>query len=152
MTIEKYPLDFESLKKGMTITAAQIQKICGHQPGTQEYEFYILTLRKQIMEYKKLHGDPVTVNTCSGCINILTDSEAAIYNDNDFNRRKNGMLRAYGRQRNVDSTQLTTEERKAWERSLIVQSYTVSAIHEAKKRIRIEAQSRNTPCLVENTE
>jgi len=148
MNVKKYPVDFESLTKGTTIPALQLQEICGHPIGSTKYNFFIMSLCQQIMDYKR-DSDPVTVIVHLGNVQILTDSEAVIYNKNDFTRRERGMFRAHKRQLRINPASLTPEEKIIWERSVINQSYIVQSVQKAKKQIRIEASKRNTPGLLE---
>lgn len=147
--ISKYPIDFDAIHKGDSIPASQVQEICGHHIGSPKYSFAALNLCKQIMDYKKKHGEPVTVILKDYGIRVLTDSEAVVYNKTDFDRRISGMFRAHNRQRNVDSNELSEEEKKSWERSIIVQSHIIQSVQTAKKQLRIELHKRNTPGLLE---
>lgn len=130
---ERYPLDFDLIRKGDAWTSTEIAEMLGVQVDTQEYAFAALRLRHQIEVECKFRNYPVTVAVVRGVLRVLTDSEAVEYNARQFEKGIRSSGRAFGRQQRVDVRQLTTEERVANERSLLLAGAQLLALRNAKR-------------------
>lgn len=107
---DKYPFDFDLLKKGDTIQPETLTKVLNRRIGTKEYAFGVMGLQKQIMREMAARGRPVTVCQIKDALHVCTDAEASQYNEKQakVGRRKIG--RAWVRIRYVDTSKLTAEE------------------------------------------
>lgn len=146
VAVEKYPFDFDMLKKGDVIPVERIELLIMTKQDHPKYSLRILRLKDQIESELERRGRPVTVRTDHGCLVILTDPEAAEYNKAQFGIRRHQLSICHQRTLQVNVTQLTDEQRKIHERNIVVQGAQLSAMRKAV-RIAHKAHKRITPGL-----
>jgi hypothetical protein len=144
-----YPLDFESLKKGDTITSAQIEEITGVGRNCgDEYDFQVLRLRFRIMQERRRMGMPVYVRVKSGELVILTDAEASVEQARRAEQAIDRLADANQCLQEVDVNNLREDEQRQHERrQLVAGSMLVGAIGARKDAIKAIPYKRSTPGL-----
>lgn len=138
---ERFPLDFETLKKGDYIEPAMIERICGFKSHTAAYQFGLLKLQADIQD----HCEGFVVKQEKLGLRILKDLEASEYLG-DMNRRR---YRAIGRSNvllgKVDQEVLTDAQRREHERRLIVHSRMLQAALAERKLALGEIGKKSLP-------
>lgn len=134
LTLDKYPIDFDSVEKGDLLTQEMLEKITAEKFGTDKFTFKVLALQGRIIDETgytvKNHGDSLVV---------LTDEEASSYNDKMFKRFKRGMFHRHKLMQNVDVSQLSDTMRQEHERKVLSQSRYISALRSPKTfEVKIE--------------
>jgi hypothetical protein len=146
MTVAYHPLDFAAIAKGDVLTPEQLKTITGTSPGTAKYEFAILSLRKRIMVELRRMGRPVTVACVQGSLRVLTDPEAARYNNAEFNAAFRKCARDFVRLTEVDARKLNDEQRGDLERNILIKGKMLQGARSART-IAIHSHKRSTPGL-----
>lgn len=103
-----HPVDFESLRKGQTISVEAIEAIYKVRRETQEYQLKALGLKAQI----ESHG--FRVEFAQGALRLLTDSEYARHNRKRIKQASRKLL-ATAALPAPDLMTLTDEERAEWD-------------------------------------
>jgi hypothetical protein len=138
---DKYPLDFDAIVKGQVITQAELEQITGKRPGTDEYQFALLSLQQMIQEKTSC-----TVKICSKVeLKVLTDEEASQHNHKLFLQNVRGMRSRFELNTAVDMGELSEGQRAKHERNLVVQSLYVQAITTTAKQIAVSSHKRRLP-------
>lgn len=138
---DKYPIDFDLLEKGQTITVEELTTILGKKPGTDPYQFALLGLQALVNEKTALTAKI----TDKFELRILTDEEAARHNYKLGIQGVRAMRYRHQKALEVDIALLSDESRNQHERNLIVMSRYVSAITATSKQIAVEARKRMLP-------
>jgi hypothetical protein len=146
--ISKYPLDFDELQKGDTLTSERLTEVTGKKPKTDEYRFAILGLQALIHE----RTDLVAKIQSDGSIRILTDPEASDHNDKLHLQGKRMMIVRHHMMSRVDIDNLTDGQRKRHDQRVMLQSRYVTALAREAKQIRIEGQKHKQLKVEENDE
>jgi hypothetical protein len=133
---EKFPLDFDSLKKGDVITADTITAYCGYKPDDTKFGFGALSLKSLIEKRLADRGYPVTTSMRGSDLHILHDSEALFYNINERDAGERKVVRSHRRMLSVDRSQLTDSERTICDRQIQIGGWKVSALVKVQKRIK----------------
>ena len=141
-SLAKYPLDFDSLKKGDVINSETISSIYSVPVGSDKYKLGMLALQGQIEKELAIRGLLVTVKGFRYELKILTDPEAAIYNQKRFDDEKNALYRVYARKIAVDINNLTPEQKVKHQRELSVQGQYIQALTGVRRMVRSEAHKR----------
>jgi len=146
-TVDKYPLDFDALKKGDVISVAMQEDIFKIKANNEAFAFRSLALRQRIEKELSDRGFPVTVRHDHGTLVICTDPDASEYND----RMRAKTLRAFGRAHrrnlavdrgNLDQAQLEKHDRKNG-----IYGAVLSAALKVRRRMILKAAERTTPGL-----
>ncbi len=145
--VERFPVDYETLKKGDVIPVERLEQITGKSHGTVEHQLAVLQLMGQIERDMWAANKRVTLRLSKGAIAVCTDSEAAIKNARDFILGLRKLSRSHIRNQHVDVAQLTDDERASHERKLEVEGKYLQAVASTRKDIRLQAHSRSTPGL-----
>ena len=117
---EPHPIDFEALDRGSLITARQITRAYGHEPGTKEYQFDRMTLLGLIKRHFLEERDDVVSISCPGdCIRILTHKEQDVYVVADKRKAIRRFIRRHHEDMGTDDAELDEEARKRRERRLL---------------------------------
>lgn len=138
---DKYPIDFEAIFKGQLITVEELQKITGKKPGTDEYQFALLSLQSAIQNKTSC---TVKIQNKFELL-VLTDEEASRHNHKLFLQNVRGMRSRFDLNAAVDVGELSDEQRAKHERNLVVQSLYIQAITTTAKQIAVEAHKRKLP-------
>lgn len=148
MSLSKYPFDFDTMQKGQLISAGELEQVTGEKSGTDKFDFAVLALRTTIETelWKRGHMWTLSGKGCEGGLKILTDAEAAVYNEERFKTGISIAAKAHGRALGVDVAELTAEQRAAHDRALCNQAAQLMAMKEAKK-LTLRAYKRDTPSL-----
>lgn len=144
----RYPLDFENLKKGDVVPEKKIADILQLPIGSTGYQFGVIELCKTIEREKTRLNDPVTCVQRKNQIVLLTDEEASHYNDKYFysglKRLKSGLMRLL----NVDTNKLSAETTKEHQRRIEINGKTyLGAIFGRRGKLNLPAVDRKTPLM-----
>ena len=140
---EKYPLDYDMLSKGDYLTPEEVERATDvRRDDHKQYQFSVMRLCKEISQNMEARGDPVTVCSHQDGIKILTDEEASIYNEAEFERGRRKMVRSHVRLRKVDLMALSDENQVRTLRCMEVQSKQLQAMRQSKREALAEARKR----------
>jgi hypothetical protein len=130
----KYPLDFDQLEKGETLTCERLEVVTGKKPGTDAYRFAILGLQALIHE-----RTPFTAKTqADGSLRILTDAEASDHNDKLVSQGVRTVIFRHARAIVVDVGNLTEDQKARHDQRLQRQGRYVTALLREQEVTRIE--------------
>jgi hypothetical protein len=139
---ERYPLDYDALAKGQTIDADRIEEIVGVSRTLAAYSGKQVQLAATIEEELADRGKPVTVQCIGAEIRILTDSEALAATENRFRKYLRQLGKAHHNLSEVDTRNLTEDERRRHDRQLVVQAAVLVGAREAKQHALVEYRRR----------
>lgn len=128
-TAEIYPLDVRDLQKGQFIAADEVQRISGVRQDHPHYLFAVLRLREYIVKESQRMGQPLSVATHNGGIQINTDEQAVQYHHKlakDAARaifRHQSMLRIA-----VDVRNLSDKSKQDYDRKLTLWGSKIAAL------------------------
>jgi hypothetical protein len=129
-----YPFETDHLKKGDRVTRETIENAYKVKAGTDEYRLRgILRAREHVLSAFADRGEIVTLSEDKYDLVILTDEEAAIYNEHRFEIALDAARRSHGRKLAVDRAQLSAESLERHDRGLVVQGRQLHAVREAVK-------------------
>ena len=140
-------IDVRHLQKGDYLSRTEIEEITGEMEGTREYQFALMQLRQEIEHGLRYLGRPATIKTEGGGLRVLTDAEAAVYNDRHGDLARFKLFRAFRRNQAVDEANLSDAERQAHYRTLEVQGKYVQALKQISRQLSVEPVKRMTPGL-----
>lgn len=145
----RYPLDYDALKKGDVIPAAQLERILSRKRGTERYHLQLLTLRDEIERQLAIRGAIVAVRTFGDTLKILTDEEAA---EHCPRRVHLGIRHAFKNHRKslaVELPNLSDEKRRELLRTNEINSKMLSAATEARREAirQLSSHKRSRPGL-----
>jgi hypothetical protein len=136
--LSKYPLDFDSLTKGHTLTSEKLSEVTGKKPGTDEYRYAVLGLQALIHE----RTDLTVKIQVDGSLRVLTDPEASDHNHKLLLQALRVVPRRHEMMIHVDVDNLTEEQCKRHDQRLLLQSRYVSAFARETKQIKIEGRKQ----------
>lgn len=126
---ERYPLDFDALKRGDYISHQRLQDISGLEAGTEDYSLYVLNLSEQIGDaLSAKFGGYVTAVRRDYGIAILTPPEQDAHTQRRWQRHGRGLRRALLEDVGNDETQLGSDERERRDRRLLVTSWQLQQL------------------------
>lgn len=144
---ERWPVDWDSLKKGDFIDRERCEKIVDCPSDSPKYALKLLSFKETVEREMADRGKPVTVRVDHGSLKILTDSEASAYNED----RQRASLRAFsrGHRRNVavDVAELNDEDKAKHERRLLVGGTILTAIQSARSKLSLIKHKDERPKL-----
>ena len=147
--IQYYPLDFDALEKGQAWTPDDLERLTEKGRGTDPYRWAVLAIKDRIVRECKDRGKEFTLAVVKGCLRILTDEEAAVYNASAFRAGIRRSRRSYRRlARTVDAAKLTEGQAKDHERNLLVCGRVLVAAKAARSEaLSVSVHSRSVPGL-----
>jgi len=129
--LRKHPVDFDALQKGQEFTVVDLSEILGQKPDTDGFRFGVLGLQDQI---HKRTGYTAKTTSDKG-LRILTDPEASKHNNRYFMQHLRGAVNRHTLMIQVDVDNLTDDDRKLHDNSVMRQSRYVSAIVQTRKAV-----------------
>ena len=151
MKATRYPLDYDTLKKGDVITAEQLEKITGLPRDSTKYQLKVMALQQHVADELAVRGRPVTVVVRLRELVILTDAEASTYNHERLGVHLHGAMRAHDRTQAVDVSNLDDDQKKEHVRRIEVGGKFVQAIVETGRKLKLRGYERKTPGLPSGT-
>lgn len=145
--VQKYPLDFDAIKKGDVISVVQQEDIFKVKEGHNEFVFQSLGLKQQIEKELALRGLPVTVRHDHGALLICTDPDASEYNDKMRARMLRRCGRAHRRNLAVDRSKLDAPALEQHDRKNGVYGAMLAAAMKVRRRMVLAPAERSTPGL-----
>ena len=148
MAQSKYPLDFDSLEKGMTIDVAQLEHIFGIKQSDRMYAVKLMSLCNEIEKRSAATGAPLHTKSERGAIRILTDEEDAEYQAKRFKEGIDQSFRAQHKALVVDTNNLSEPRKLAHERNIQKQAFVLASIVSARRQIKDRERSgKNVPSI-----
>lgn len=117
MDAQRFPLDFQALKRGDYLTPAQVEDATLTPRDNRHFRTAMLQLRDEIMAFFLGRGEIVTVVTEQDGLRILTHAEQAEHAPARARKAAQQMLMAHAESQAVDVRQLTDDERQRHERA-----------------------------------
>lgn len=143
----EYPIPTDHLRKGDRIERADIEHAFGVKADTKAYRLALMRAKNHVERRFLERGEPVTIAEDDGALMILTDSEAAVYNNDAVWSYVRRAARALSRQRVVNRANLTSEQRDTHDRALEVNGRAIAAARREQRRPVLRAEERKTPLL-----
>jgi hypothetical protein len=143
--------DYGSLIMGGGISVVECQQLIGFSENEKPKEYGLAML--QIMAgvtkaMREKYQRRVTVRIVKGGIQILTDSEAAVYNATRFDQGLKIARRSHRRSLAVDVAGLSQAEKDAHQKNLAIQGAKLSMLR-TKIDVELPATTRSTPRMFE---
>lgn len=123
MDAQRWPLDFEALKRGDYLTPEIVEGAVQCSRFDKNYRLEVLRLRAMIQDSFVSRGDLVTVVSERDGLRILTHSEQADYAPEREARSVRQMMLAKAEGAAVDLKQLSDEQRQRHERWMLRASW-----------------------------
>ena len=153
--VQTYPLNADKLNKGDTIDQETIAEFLNVPRNSKAYELGVMALAEKVRTALDRVSKACTVVITRrndpngpGGIRVLTESEALRYNGRGF---KLGLRKAGRKHRHtmdIDPANLSVEERKQFERSLIVQGSIIAGIAKVRAKAVLKVATRNAPPMI----
>jgi len=145
-----YPIDTDELKKGDYIAPERISEIYGVSVDDSNFWVNALRLRSFIEKKTRDDGTPLLTKGEGKGIRVLSDEEAADYENKCAIDAKRAFGRRIGRMAQIDSSRLSSEKAKKLEHDLYCRTVEYQAIKGAEKKLTAGVTERQTPGLVEH--
>lgn len=134
MEAERFPVDYDALKKGDVIPAERVQRLTGLPKGHEKYSLRALQWGRKIEKEMEQRGCPVIIVYEKYALKVLTDSEAIVYNAKSFREGIAKSQRAHRRNRTrVDRCELTAAEKASHETEVRVSAAILRGIRNTRK-------------------
>lgn len=146
-SVQKYPLDFDVLKKGDVVSVAQQEDIFQIKEAHDHFAFRSLGLKQRIEKEMALRGLPVTVRHDHGALLVCTDTDASEYNDKMRARTLRSFGRAHRRNLAVDRSKLDGPALETHDRKNGIYGAVLAAALKVRRRMVLKAAERQTPGL-----
>jgi hypothetical protein len=143
-----YPINFDALAKGSRIAPEEIERIFHLERSDKKYALRALALAERITHhFETSRGEVVTVKMDADALRILTDAEAIVYNDTEYQRGLRKSFRAHRRAvgidvRNLDAAEVEEHRRRSARRALVL-----GAVRKARAQFTAQEHKRTTPAL-----
>ena len=134
--MQKYPVDYSSLKKGDIIPQQIIEDILGTSANSTDFSLKLLKLRDRIENEMFARGNPVTIRINQNNLIILNDHEASLWNFNQmFAGVRKVQKRTYYLEETVNIKNLNVDNKLAHMRRLEVSSAIAQSYNQVIKVI-----------------
>ncbi len=144
----RWPIDYDTLNKGDSITRERLERITGKAAGTKDYQLKLLAIQSQIERELHQRNRHWTVKIQKDEIRILTDSEASTYNHALQVQARCAMEKRFLLNSAVDIAALDDEQRKQHERTMEIDGKYLMAMQTVRKQLRLTSHKRRTPTLL----
>ena len=138
--MQKYPIDFDVLKKGDRITTEELEDILQLQAGTAAFDIKSLKLKATIERELAKRGKDFIIVFRQESIWVLTDAESVEYIDTMNRRGVKKIVRAYDSLGKVNPASLNSDQLRQFNRSTIVVSAFYQSVKSAVKVIPPDTQ------------
>jgi hypothetical protein len=130
-TTTKYPLDFDALEKGMTISRTDLEEIFGINASEdpKAYSFKMMALRDQIIQ-----RTGILVRSSNETLVLMDDEEGADYNFGTFKKGLRSIVTSVFRLQLIDTDKLSLGSKARFESRSRVMSGTVQATLAAERK------------------
>jgi len=146
--MQNYPIDINVIQKGAVILPEKLEYILGEKRGTQAYLLGVLNFRTQIEQMLIDAGrTQLTLKIEKEALRILTDEQAAKYNDKQFNSLLRRSARRVVLQMSVDVSQLDDATRREHSRKCLINGKMLQAASTVRKQFKLKPHKRVTPKL-----
>jgi hypothetical protein len=146
-TVDKYPLDFDALKKGDVVSVAKQEDIFQVKAAHEKFWSQSLALKERIQKEMALRGLPVTVRHDHGALVICTDPDASEYNDRTRKMYLRRFARTHKRNLSVDRSKLEAADLEKHDRNNGIYGAVLAAALKVRRRMVLQPAERKTPGL-----
>lgn len=124
MKAERWPLDFDALRRGDRLSPEQVERAVAVPRDSRAYALKAMRLAKTISRhFAEVDGDNVAVVFVKDALHILTHAEQAEYARRRLRSEVSATVRVIGLGHSVDAAQLTVEQREKHDRWCIRSSW-----------------------------
>jgi hypothetical protein len=132
-TATRFPFDYDLLVKGTNIPADECEHVLGISRDSAKYSLAMMNLIEVVQKELTAREMNVTVVSQKCGIRVLTDEEASTYNAQQCHIALARQIRAFGRLRQVDSSEFDDTNKMQHDRHLLVIGRTIQgALNERK--------------------
>ena len=150
MDTEKYPIDFDVIEKGWSLSRQQMERLLGYKHTMTEFQTAALRLMKRCEYETTVRGKPNLVFSLKGsALHCLTDSEASVWTNKQIRSNLRRATKNHQKQLAVDVSNLTTQELAQHERNVTVDGMFIAAIAKVRVLSLSKPYRRDTPRVVE---
>lgn len=137
MEAEKYPLDFDALKKGSSVSTKKLEEILDCKQHLAEFGFKTMQFCKNVNKRLLERNIDAAVVMQKKTLKVLTSSEAQDY----VARNAEGAIGKFFRVsrlglRSVDPSELSAEDRRRYESECLSRSILGQAIRKTQRKTR----------------
>lgn len=143
--VSRWPIDYDALRKGTTISRERLERITGKQAGTKDYQLKLLAIQSQIERELNQRGHAWTIKIQKDEIRVLTDAEASTYNHALQVQARCAMEKRYALNAAVDVSALGEDQRKQHDRTMEVDGKYLLALQHVRRSLRLAGHARRTP-------
>lgn len=146
-----YPIDYDALEKGGTISVEELEHITGKKSSTYAFGLAVLAFSQNLQERLEERGLDCVIAQEKRGIKILTDIEASQYSSAEFNKHVRGMGRNLKRILSVDTSEFDADQRALHDARAGRMSFIYAATRKARREVRhIDVKKPDTPKLIES--
>ena len=147
---DRYPLDFDKLEKGDTISHAQLEEILGMKKDKDPEKFALekLKLYGRIQRELWEEGKVYTVRMTGGMIHICDDKEASAYGEKTNKSAVKKLAMTTKRLSGVDLTEFSDAEKRDHEKRVLLNGAMLGACLTIRRYPKLAAHIRKTPELL----
>ena len=132
--LSRYPLNFDALKRGDSLSASECEKILAIGQSDDRYWKKLLRLKTEIEEHFEERGDlSIVATTRDNGIQILTEEEASPYLQKRDKEGRGIMKRAIAKGALIDRSKLLDATREQHDRWLIVATHRLQMMRTRPK-------------------
>ena len=139
-TAERWPVDYDSLKKGDSIPPRVVCEYFKTSQSSRHYSLFAMRLGEMIERELEARGLHVLTCTKNDFVHILTDEEAAESVEVNFNRCFSRARKIHAKARTIDRAQLDAAQNARLDRALMIQGAKLLAARDAEVRAIEEAK------------
>lgn len=143
----RWPVDYDTLEKGDTVTRERLEQITGERAGSKGYQLKAIGLQSQIERELHSRGKLWTVKIEREEIRILTDPEASSHNHALQIQARKAMQKRFALNTAVDVAKLDDEQKKQHDRLMEVDGKYIQAITAVRQQLRLASHRRTVPAL-----
>lgn len=145
MQAEKYPLDYDLLKKGDLIPPEHVETVVKMSRTSPQYGLKVLAFKQQIESELEARGRPMVLKCEKGGLKVLTDEEARPYTEQQFRQHQHGLRRAHMRTCVIDSSNLSSEDRQRLESQILAQGAKLAALRKVTRKLLASPHKSDIP-------
>lgn len=149
METKIYPIDYDALEKGSTISVDELERITGKKSSSYAFALAVLGFVQKLQERLEDRGMECIVVQQKRGLRILTDIEATEYAYAEFEKHSRAMGRNLRRQLSVDPSGFNDTQKEDHDRRVHRMGFIYSAVKRARREVKhIEIPGPDTPRLV----
>jgi len=144
-TTQRWPVDFDAVKKGDSWSPAQLEGIIGKPRGTDAYRMGVLKFCQRVADELADRDRPATVAEVKGHVRVLTDPEASEHNARSFSAGFRRAKRSFRRTQQIDAANLDAAQQERHTNRLAVFGGMLQAAAAARRLPPLTPTVRRVP-------